>query len=70
MKATKPVLDAKSGGRRAFLKGAAVAGVAGAAGVAAAGALPEAAPTAESESGDRNYRETAHIRAYYRAARF
>ncbi|MDD9822845.1 MAG: twin-arginine translocation signal domain-containing protein [Gammaproteobacteria bacterium] len=57
--------------RRAFLKGAAVAGVAGVtgatAGVAAAD-LPAADKT-PAETGD-GYRETAHIRAYYRAARF
>lgn len=73
MKQTNRHLEATSGARRAFLKGAAAAGVAGAAGVAAARTGPETAPPADA-SGDsrdsRNYRETAHIRAYYRAARF
>jgi len=70
MQAKNPILDAKLGGRRAFLKGAAAAGMAGAAGVAAAGARPEATPAAGEPRAERNYRETAHIRAYYRAARF
>ena len=59
--------------RRAFLKGAAAAGVAGvtgaAAGVAAAD-LPAAESTTAPAEADHGYRETAHIRAYYRAARF
>lgn len=73
MKQTNRHPEAASGARRAFLKGAAVAGVAGAAGVAAARTLPEAAPTPDAPGDSRhsrNYRESAHIRAYYRAARF
>lgn len=70
MKATKRVSTQKSNGRRAFLKGAVATGVAGAAGVAAASALPEAAEATVEPGDSRNYRETAHIRAYYRAARF
>ncbi|MDD9811648.1 MAG: formate dehydrogenase [Gammaproteobacteria bacterium] len=59
--------------RRAFLKGAAAAaGVAGVAGVtgAAAADLPAAESTTAPAAAGDGYRETAHIRAYYRAARF
>lgn len=65
-------LDEKSArARRAFLKGAAAAGVAGVTGVAAA-RMPETVPaeTPDQSRADHGYRETAHIRAYYRAARF
>lgn len=71
-------LDEKSArARRAFLKGAAAAaGVAGVAGVTGATAgvaaadLPAAESTTAPAAADHGYRETAHIRAYYRAARF
>ena len=56
--------------RRAFLKGAAVAGVA--LGAASTRSLadqdPAAATPAETEN--RGYRETTHVREYYRLARF
>ncbi len=62
--------------RRAFLKGAAVAGVALGAGVAAGQAVADAGETADSAGASdqpvapKGYRETEHIRDYYRSARF
>ncbi len=60
--------------RRAFLKGVLVSG--GAAAVAVAGSKGLAAPTEEAkpeaavETGSKGYRETAHIREYYKIAGF
>ena len=65
---TAPRRAAKSH-RRTFLKGAAVAGVAlgaGAAGRNLAASEPDA-PAAPAEQ--KGYRESAHIREYYRLAR-
>lgn len=73
MKQLKQSFDEKSGGaRRRFLKGAALAGAtlgAGAAVAHTAGETPQ--PATPADGGERNgYRETEHIRAYYRSARF
>ena len=61
-------------GRRALLKGFAVAGTA--VGAAAAGAVAVAGTEAPAEAGDaapqtaKGYHETPHIQEYYRKARF
>ncbi len=57
-------------GRREFLKGAAAAGGAVTVAVAAGGAsaaTPDAAQAGADASG-KGYRETAHVRAYYKTA--
>lgn len=59
--------------RRTFLKGVAAAGgataVAVAGGAAVADVSPEAAPTAGASAPEsKGYRETDHIREYYRLA--
>lgn len=59
--------------RRTFLKGVAAAGgataVAVAGGAAVADLTPEEAPKAEAKAPEsKGYRETAHIREYYRLA--
>ena len=60
-------------GRRAFLKGAAVAGgaatVAVAGGAAVADIAPESAKKADPDQGSKGYRVTPHIEAYYRSTR-
>jgi len=57
--------------RRAFLKGAAAVATGAAAGAVATGAAARTpAAAAATDAQPRNYRETAHIRAYYQAARF
>ena len=53
--------------RRAFLKGAGVAGVAAAMNVVATDEAEAKSAEAESKSG---YRETDHVNAYYEAAKF
>ena len=57
-------------GRREFLKGAAVAGGAVTVAVAAGNASAAAPQAAQPEAGasDQGYRETAHVRAYYKTA--
>lgn len=73
MKRLNRTFDEKSGGaRRSFLKGAALAGATLGAGAAAARTLGEAPqPATPADGGKRKgYRETEHIRAYYRSARF
>jgi len=73
MKQLKQSLNEVSGGaRRSFLKGAALAGATLGAGAAVARTLGETPqPAAPADAGRRNgYRETEHIRAYYRSARF
>ena len=70
-KSTK--LSGEKNRRRSFLKGAALSGVALGAGVAAGRALGEAAPEPSAPvkpDGNKGYRETSHIREYYRLARF
>ncbi len=54
--------------RRAFLKGAAVTTAAVGAGVVAPGALADVPETLKPEK-KSGYRETDHVRAYYRLAR-
>ena len=56
--------------RRKFLKGTAIAGAAVGTGVVSAQSLAEATPEKPEIQEDLGYRETEHIRAYYRLARF
>jgi len=76
MKQLKQSFDEKSGGaRRRFLKGVKGAALAGAtlgAGAAVARTLGETPQPATPGDGEKRngYRETEHIRAYYRSARF
>ena len=64
----------KAGGRRAVLKRMAVAGGAATAAVAGGAAIAkvsEETPQGTSEApGEKGYRETPHIKQYYRLARF
>lgn len=55
-------------GRRDFLRGVAVG--AGAAGLAAAGTLESAPAGAKEQPAAPGYRETEHVRLYYKLARF
>ncbi len=60
--------------RRAFIKGVAAAGgataVAVAGGAAVANVLPDETPQAQAKAGPENkgYRETEHVKTYYRLA--
>lgn len=56
--------------RRSFLKGAVVAGAAIGAGAANGVAHAETAEEAPVKTRSKGYRETGHIREYYRLARF
>jgi len=57
--------------RRGFLKDLAVAGgVATAAGVVGSAAASEATEAQTEKPDTRGYKETAHVREYYRLARF
>ncbi len=56
--------------RRSFLKGAAVAGTAMGAGLISKETLAESATEQPQKSASKGYRETDHIREYYRSARF
>lgn len=57
-------------GRREFLKGAAVAGGAVSVAVAAGGASAATPETGQApgDASGKGYRETAHVRAYYKTA--
>ena len=60
-------------GRRGFLKGALVGSGAAVVAVASGGVLasePEQKPAAQPEAKPKGYRETAHIRDYYKTAQF
>jgi hypothetical protein len=59
--------DKVAAGRRDFLKLAGVSAVTGTAAVAAGTATAEAAAPVEGGSG---YRETDHVKTYYKLARF
>ena len=61
---TKPVQ------RRSFLKGAAVAGTAVGAGALTTQTLAEATAKGAEPAQSSGYRETEHIRKYYKLARF
>jgi hypothetical protein len=63
-----PKQDAAISTRRGFLKGAGL-GAAGAAVGATVGAAPEAAATASGPNA-AGYRETEHVKTFYRTARF
>lgn len=56
--------------RRAFLKGSAVTGAALGAGAVTTEALAEAVNDQPEKVKNKGYRETDHIRKYYRLARF
>ena len=56
--------------RRSFIKGAAVAGTAVGAGILSAESLAEATVENPKPVSNKGYRETDHIREYYRLARF
>jgi nitrous oxide reductase len=56
--------------RRSFLKGAAVAGTAVGAGAVTSRTLAEATVDDAEPAQSSGYRETEHIRKYYRLARF
>lgn len=73
MKQSNRSFDEKSGGaRRSFLKGAALAGATLGAGAAVARTPDQTPQPATPADGGKpaGYRETEHIRAYYRSARF
>lgn len=60
-------------GRREFLKGALLGSGAAVVAAASGGALastPEPEPAAEPKARPKGYRETAHIRDYYKTAQF
>ncbi len=56
--------------RRSFLKGTAVAGTAVGAGVLTTQTLAESVVEQPAPAENKGYRETEHIRKYYRLARF
>ena len=56
--------------RRSFLKGAAVAGAAVGTGAVSTQTLANAAAEQTEPAKNSGYRETDHIRAYYKLARF
>ena len=71
MKASrKAVLDEQKVKRRTFLKGAAVMGTAVGSGVVASQATADVPAEIEKTSEKMGYRETDHIREYYKSARF
>ena len=55
-------------GRREFLKGAAVAGGAVTVAVASGSASAATPQTVQPEASGKGYRETDHVRAYYKTA--
>lgn len=58
-------------GRRRFLQALAAVGVASASAAAAPAAMADGSvEAAAGEKETKGYRETAHVRAYYRSARF
>ena len=56
--------------RRSFLKGAAVAGAAVGTGAVTSQTLADVAEEQPEKVAKKGYRETEHIREYYRLARF
>jgi anaerobic selenocysteine-containing dehydrogenase len=65
----KPETNAKAVDRRGFLKSVGGAGVAGAAAAVGASAPAEAAES-DAEKKKARYRETDHVKAYYRTNRY
>ena len=61
---------AKRAGRRSFLKGAAVTGAAVGAGAVTPQTLADVSVEDPPKAENKGYRETKHIREYYRLARF
>lgn len=63
----------KNEGRRDFLKSALLGGSAAAVAVASGGVMaaePASGPAAPAEAKPEGYRETAHVREYYKKAQF
>jgi len=69
MNKTDQTRDAGQTARRTFLKGAAVTTVTVGSGALAANAVAEQVAPKAPETG-QGYQETAHVRDYYRLARF
>jgi len=67
---TKQSDDETVRSRRAFLKGAGVAGVAGLGAAFSAVTKDEAEANADKPDTAGSYRETDHVNAYYEAAKF
>lgn len=57
-------------GRRSFLKGAALTGAAVGSGAATTGAMADDSQPGVEPPAREGYRETDHVRDYYRLARF
>lgn len=62
--------DSKTAHRREFLKKSAVAGAAVGSGAVSGGALAATPDEVPQKSAQKGYRESEHIKEYYRLARF
>ena len=69
-KTVKTSRQSEASGRRSFLKGAAITTTAVGSGALAAEALAEGADADKSPVTKQGYRESAHVKEYYRLARF